>query len=138
MKYKRIAHTAFKVSNMEESLKFYCDGLGFKRKFELRDEQDNPWIEYLEIMPLQYHELFYDSAGSDKGVQDDDHIGYLHLSLEVENLQDTKRELIEHGVTIDEDIKLGPDHTYQLWVSDPDGNRIEFMEYTSESLQYKD
>lgn len=35
----------------------------------------------------------------------------------------------------DTDIYKGPDGTYTMLVSDPDGNKIEFMQYTSESLQ---
>ncbi len=135
MNYKRIAHTAFKVRNMEESLKFYVDGLGFKRKFELEDEIERPWIVYLEIAPLQYIELFYDFDNCDKGVQDYEHIGYLHLSIEVDDIKKLKEELIKNGVRIQQDIALGIDNTYQMWVEDPDGNPIEFMEYTKKSLQ---
>ena len=65
-------------------------------------------------------------------------IGYLHLSLEVENIQAVREELMQKGITPDSEIKMQADHTYQLWVTDPDGNRIEFMEYTSESLQIQE
>ena len=33
------------------------------------------------------------------------------------------------------DIRTGMDHSLQSWTSDPDGNPIEFMEYTAQSLQ---
>ncbi len=30
---------------------------------------------------------------------------------------------------------MGSDHTYQFWVTDPDGNRIEIQQYTDRSAQ---
>ncbi|MCM3600429.1 VOC family protein [Robertmurraya korlensis] len=41
------------------------------------------------------------------------------------------------GITIDSDISKGPSETYQLWIQDPDGNKIEIMQYTENSLQVK-
>ncbi|MFV0362617.1 MAG: VOC family protein [Suipraeoptans sp.] len=135
MKISRIAHTAYKVTNMDKSIQFYCDCLGLKKKFELLDNTSHPWIEYLEVAPMQYIELFYDFENLKKSPQDDNHIGYLHLSLEVDDIQAAKKEFEKKGVEIVEDIKLGPDYTYQMWIADPDGNRIELMEYTDNSLQ---
>jgi len=39
---KGIAHTAYNVSNMKNSLHFYCYVLGFKRAFDLNDDEGNP------------------------------------------------------------------------------------------------
>jgi predicted enzyme related to lactoylglutathione lyase len=33
------------------------------------------------------------------------------------------------------DPKMGTDHSWQAWLSDPDGNRIELHGYTPESKQ---
>jgi hypothetical protein len=33
------------------------------------------------------------------------------------------------------DITLGSDGSYQAWLKDPDGNRIELHGYTADSLQ---
>ena len=38
------------------------------------------------------------------------------------------------GVTVT-DKKLGSDNSWQAWLSDPDGNRIELHQYTAQSLQ---
>jgi hypothetical protein len=42
---------------------------------------------------------------------------------------------MKNGIKLDKDIDLGPDGTYQLWIVDPDGNRIELMQYTEKSKQ---
>lgn len=133
MNFNRIAHLAFKVSDMDAALAFYCDKLGFKHKFDLEDNSGNPWIVYLEIAPKQFVELFYGKP-EPKG-QTDTANGYLHLSLEVPDIKETKAWLLRKGVTPDSEIGRGKDRSYQLWVSDPDGNKIEFMQYTDQSRQ---
>lgn len=133
----RIAHVAYRVTDMEKAIRFYCDGLGLQQKFSLKDPEGKPWIEYLEIVPLQFLELFYDSKNQKAQEKDPDCPGYLHLSLETDNLKELREELISRGIQPDGEIKMQNDHTWQMWVTDSDGNRIEFMEYTEESLQRK-
>lgn len=135
MNIKGIAHVSYKTSDMEKALKFYRDGLGFKEKFSLNDKQGRPWLIYLEIVSGQFIEIFYDYDRLQNEQKKDKKIGYLHLSIEVNDIRKMKEDLINKGITLDSDIGMEADHTYQLWVSDPDGNRIEFMEYTKESLQ---
>ena len=135
MNIKGIAHVSYKTADMERALKFYCDGLGFRKKFELKDKEGRPWLLYLEIVPGQFVELFYDYENNKRAYEDDEHIGYLHLSIEVTDLKMFKKDMEEKGFVFDGEIGMEADHTYQLWITDPDGNRIEFMEYTKESLQ---
>jgi len=137
MNINGLAHASFKVSDMDKAVKFYCDGLGFKDKFELKDENGKPWIKHLEIKPGQFLELFYDFEGLEKATHGYDLVGYLHLSLEVEDIKKTAKDLQDKGIHLDSEIKYGPDYSYQLWSSDPDGNQIEFMQYTDKSLQLK-
>lgn len=138
MALKRIAHAALRVSDMDRALKFYCDGLGMKRKFSLRDRQGRPWIEYLEIVPCEFLELFYDNCSQSPQRKNPNRLGILHLAIEVDNMEQHRQELINNGIQPDGEIKMQGDHTYQLWVTDPDGNRIEFMQYTDESLQLRE
>ena len=135
MRYKGIAHAAFKVTDMDKALRFYTQGLGFTQKFLLKDDNGRPWITYLEIVPGTFLELFYDYDGLSAQSQNDGHIGYLHLSIEVADIEGLRRELLARGVTLDSEITRGKDNSDQLWISDPDGNRIEFMEYREDSLQ---
>ena len=164
MKVKNIAHLAFQVRDLEQSLKFYCGRLGFVEKFRinievlipgaqarhqagevsgmdfetylaaLKSHSADPWLVYLEVSPLQFIELFPDyfggGAGKTTGAQ-----GYLHLALEVDDIDKARRELLEKGATLDSEVTRGGDNTYQFWMSDPDGNRIEVMQYTPQSLQ---
>lgn len=130
---KGIAHVAYLVSDLEKSLDFYVNKLGFQKKFTLDNENGKLWIVYLQIKKYQFIELFPENAFDHKG-----HNGsYQHLCLEVDNLEDFVSELQDNGVEIDESIITGIDHNLQAWIHDPDGNPIELMEYGCDSLQLK-
>lgn len=139
MKIKGVAHIAYMTSDMEKSLKFYHEILGFKKKFLLTSKEGKPWIQYLEIAPRQFLELFYnlgnaacEHIGMDvMGTK----VGYMHLSLEVTEIQALEEKLKNAGIKILGSCHLESDNTWQMWVEDPDGNPIEFHEYTDTSLQ---
>ncbi len=152
MKIKTIAHAAYFVSDMEESLRFYCDCLGFERSFTMAvPEPDTledpspefrelcqqfhgqPWIEYLKVRDGQFVELFHPLTVQPRNT--DTGIGYNHLSLEVDDIFAAAEELKTKSVQLTSSITMGPDNTYQVWMADPDGNRIELMQYTEKSFQ---
>lgn len=130
---KQIGHIALTVRDMEASLRFYCDILGFHKAFNILDDQENPWIIYIKIGNGQFIELFY--GGETKPEPVNKPIGYNHLCLEVEDIYKVAEHLKAHGVTLDVDPKQGKDLNFQCWVKDPDGNRIEFMQMNPESPQ---
>lgn len=137
MKVINIAHAGFKVKDMEKSLNFYCEGLGFKHKFTLyKDEQDTqPWIEYLEFGENQFIELFYSYEERKEHPNLREYYSIHHIALTVDDIHDAAKQFEEKGIIMKNEPLLGPDHTWQLWIADPDGNELEIMEYTAESLQ---
>ena len=64
-----------------------------------------------------------------------EHLNYSHVALLVEDIHAAHAELVEKGVPIDTPPKLGLEGTWQMWSHDPDGNKIEFMQYTETSWQ---
>lgn len=126
---KGIAHVAFTVSRMEESLHFYCDVLGFTKAFELQDDKGNPWIVYIKVCEDQFVELFYGST------EENPRQSYSHLCLEVEDIHQIASRLKECGVVLDSEPRQGKDTNWQCWAKDPDGNRIEFMQMNPASPQ---
>ncbi|WP_100407890.1 VOC family protein [Bacillus solitudinis] len=123
---KGIGHLALIVEDMDKSLEFYCDILGFERAFEIRDDENNPWIEYIKVAPGQFIELFY--GGVHKQQEMNQQIGFHHLCLEVGNIHEIANHLKGKGLTLDVEPTQGKDNNYQCWIKDPDGNRIEFMQ----------
>jgi len=59
---------------------------------------------------------------------------YKHFCLEVTGLDVYREKLLSRGVAVTE-ITLGMDNSRQAWITDPDGNSIELMEYGPSSLQ---
>ena len=130
-----IGHTAIIVENMEESLHFYCDILGFEKAFELHDDNDRPWIIYIKIGGGQFIELFY--GGVNKTPEIAGRIGFDHLCLEVDDIEEIASHLRSKGWPLFIEPQQGKDLNYQCWVKDPDGNKIEFMQLDPASPQAK-
>lgn len=152
----QVAYNVQDELNME---RFYCLGLGLKKVLTLTygelaeamaqapnaDQQmlagmrmmkDKPWLDFIEVAPHQYLELFH-TAGrqltEDRNLSDA--YGYQHLCLEVKDIQTAYAAVVANGITPDTPISLGADGAYQFWLVDPDGNRLELMEYAPGARQ---
>jgi len=133
--YRKIGHVAFKVTDMERSLHFYCDILGGKRAFSMNDQEGNPWIEYVALKNGLFIELFYNGTPR-KENNDDEHLtGFLHTCIEVDDIQEITAFVKKNGGTMFTEPLQGCDGNWQAWVIDPDGNRIEFMQLDADSPQ---
>ena len=127
-----LAHAAYVVSDMEASLAFYREALGFEKAFELADGRGNPWIVYIHAGRDQFIELFYSEPGASvkKG-----RVGSDHLCLLTERIEETAERIRTAGYPLDVPVQWGSDGNRQCWTHDPDGNRIEIMQMGEKSLQ---
>lgn len=128
---KGIAHAAYTVVNMDKSLDYYCNVLGFDHSFSILNDEDKPWIEYLQVCRGQFIELFYN--GSDENISN----SYSHLCLEVDDIDEIAARIEASDYELTRGVGQGKDGNKQCWSKDPDGNRIEFMQYSPDSLQSK-
>jgi catechol 2,3-dioxygenase-like lactoylglutathione lyase family enzyme len=125
---KGFAHICFNVSDLDASIAFYRK-LGFAPAFEfLRDNGERYGI-YLHIGGRCFIELFKGELAAPAEKQ-----SYKHFCLEVDDIEATAGELRTRGIKVGE-IKLGKDQSFQAWLADPDGNRIELHQYTPQSKQ---
>ena len=131
---KRIGHVAFKVTDMERSLKFYCDILGGKKAFSM-DQDGKPWIEYVALAEGLYIELFHDGTPRTEDNSDEHLTGFLHTCIEVDDIFEITERVKKNGGTMFVEPLQGCDGNWQAWVIDPDGNRIEFMKLEPNSPQ---
>ncbi|CAN7420719.1 VOC family protein [Rhizobium rhizogenes] len=129
---KSIGHVAVSVKDIERSLDFYVNKLGFEEMFRL-EQDDRLWIVYLRITDTQYLELFPDAVGD--SAPPFANVGFNHLCLEVDDIDGAIAELTAKGVALTSEKKLGVDHNYQAWIADPEGNRIELMQLGEKALQ---
>lgn len=123
-----LAHNAIKVTDMDKTLDFYCNKLGFKKAFEIHDDQDKPWIVYVKICQGMFIEFFYDGYKEQKS-------NLMHVCFECDDVYKTVEELRAKGVEIDVEPSQGKDFNYQAWIHDPDGNKIELMTIDPKSPQ---
>jgi len=128
-----IGHVALKVADLERSLHFYRDQMGFDEMLRLDREDGSLMLVYLRITDTQFLELFPDGEGdrAPGGEQTAIH----HFCLETGDLEATAAALRERGIALTVEPKTGLDHNRQCWIADPDGNRIEFMQMAPNSLQ---
>ena len=125
-----IGHIAFVISDLERSLDFYCNKLGFRQAFQLdREGTPSPWIVYIQIAPGHFIELFPGGSGENGSRP----VGYNHFCLLVDDLPATLRELEARGLSVPGEPTLGLDNNWQYWIKDPDGNSIELMQISNNS-----
>lgn len=129
---KAIGHIAVSVKNIERSMDFYVNKLGFEEMFRL-ERDGRLWIVYLRITDTQFIELFPDGVGD--SAPPFANVGYNHLCLEVDDIDSAIAEITARGVTLTAEKKLGVDQNYQAWIADPEGNRIELMQLGANAMQ---
>lgn len=122
-----IAHLCIRVADLEQTARFYCDGLGLKKAFDfIRDGKVVGF--YLHVGNGNYLEIFQREP-VEAGPSPID-----HLCLETDSIDEVNARLSAAGYAVGEK-KMGADHAWQAWLTDPDGVRIELHEYTAESCQ---
>ncbi len=129
-----IGHVAFNVEDMDKTIAFYEKTLGFRKAFDIqRPENGEPWIVYMYGGGGQFVELFYGATVPNP--YKDEHIGFFHFCLAVDDIQEVWKRIVETGAPQDDAPKLGADHNWQCWTHDPDGNKIELMQIGESSPQ---
>ena len=131
-----LTHVAIQVSDLERSVRFYCDVLGLNEHFRLFDDKGHPFLVYLKIADRQFIELFSGAAGPREWPTSS---SLIHVCLEVDDIQDSFQRITSKGIKpLHGKPNHAADNAWQFWVSDPDGNAIEFHQFTKESLQLRE
>ena len=128
-----IGHVALKVADLERSLQFYRDTMGFAEMMRLNRDDGSLALVYLRITDTQFLELFPNGEG--ERAPEPTRTAINHFCLECSSLEGTAGALRLAGIKLTVEPKLGADNNYQCWIEDPDGNRIEFMQMGPNSMQ---
>jgi catechol 2,3-dioxygenase-like lactoylglutathione lyase family enzyme len=124
-----LAHVCYTVTDLEASIDFYQNKLGFSHAFDFVNDEGRRFGVYLHIGGRNFIELF--EGRVDRSVKG---YSYRHCCLEVDDINATALQLRNLGVEVSQ-VKMGSDNSWQSWLVDPDGNRIELHQYTQESKQ---
>ena len=123
-----IDHIALTVKSLEQSVNFYTNMLGFEAEQRFEYNERGLTIQFLSIGEVQL-ELF----GYSKEVAEQERkplqAGIAHMAFEVENLDETYVELQKRGIIFEGEPRTAMMGQRILFLSDPDGNRIELVEW---------
>lgn len=129
-----IGHVAIKVTDLDRSLDYYVNKLGFPEMLRLAKDDGTVWLVYLRITDEQYLEVF-PGAENDRAPGWNAN-GMNHMCLTVDNIDEVLARIADAGLELLLPLKTAIDGNRQAWLEDPDGNRIELMEMAPDSLQY--
>ncbi len=120
MKY---LHSMVRVRDIDQSLRFYCEGLGLKETRRMESAAGKFTLIYLGApeTPEAEVELTY-NWGSEEDYGSARNFG--HLAFEVENIYDTCRHLQAMGYTINRPPRDG----HMAFVRSPDLISIELLQ----------
>jgi catechol 2,3-dioxygenase-like lactoylglutathione lyase family enzyme len=137
---RQLAHLNFVTNDLASIIDFYVNKLGMQVKFTLDNQQGQPFGYYFGCGNTTFLEFFDQkmAAAVWGGTMEELTNGtrYKHFCLEVTGLDQYCEMLKNKGVSVSP-ISMGMDHSRQAWVTDPDGNAIELMEYGASSLQLR-
>src|SRR5216684_4349156 len=124
---EEIAFATDDIPALRRYLSFYKNMLGFRLYWQggMKDDQTDwvdmqvpngtDWIEYMLNVPK-------DAGHRTLGVMN-------HVALGVPDVHAAQTQLLENGVKLTEQPKIGRDGKWQLNLYDPDDTRVEFMEF---------
>jgi len=129
----RFGRVAFRVSDVERSVRWYGDAFGAKTIYHAQAQGDRPELMFLEFSKGQLVEFF--TGGKNMLASPPDPIGYIHFCLVVDNLEQALAHLAQMNVKPARKF-IGRAKQRIAFISDPDGNSIELMEIPPESEIY--
>ena len=125
---KGLSHVCVGVSNVEKSLDFYRDKLGFALAYDFRGDTGQRIGCCMHLGGGRFLEFFRSDTKPTAGP------AHAHFCLLTDDVEATAATLRSRGLEVTP-TKRGSDRSYNIWTADPDGNRIEFQQYTPESKQ---
>ena len=132
----RFGHVAFRVSDVERSVRWYGNAFGARKIFHAQQEGERPELMFLEFARGQMVEFF--TNGKNKVEQPTEPVDYLHFCLVVDDLDGALKHLAAMNVYPTRPPRAGRSHYRIAFISDPDGNVIELMEISPQSAIYRE
>ena len=124
----RLNHVGIFAKDYDESMRFYTQTMGFKEAFTIRDNGGKPTLSYLQITRDTFLEVAPATGDRTPGLS--------HVGIWPESLSATVAGLRQRGVTV-ADPRTGSTKTSITNVTDPNGVRLELLDFLPDSLPRK-
>ena len=119
-------HVGIAVNDMEESLAFYTETMGYEEAFSISNAEGEVGLAYLRVSENTFVELGRANENTPAGLS--------HFGVQVADVETVKAMYEGRGVS-PTDIRSGRTNALLSDIFDPQGVRIELSEYPPESLQ---
>jgi lactoylglutathione lyase len=124
-----VARAGFKSSDLEKTRSYYAGVLGFHEAFDLKDTSGKLTAAFFKINDDQYVEITPNLAAGET-------VRFDHVAFSSPDVLSLRRLLEARGLSPSK-IEKAPDGTRMFTLSDPENNRLEFIQYTPASLETK-
>ena len=130
--FKKIDHVEIVTDQLERTVDFYTDVLGFKLKARDRIDRSSLGVPlqlvYLELGGTSVELMAYE-GGSVAPAPADEHLGYRMMALEVTDMQSTIDYLKAKGVAITWGPRVREGQYARAEIRDPNGYNIELRHW---------
>jgi catechol 2,3-dioxygenase-like lactoylglutathione lyase family enzyme len=120
-----LAHVGLFVSDIQKADEFYGHVLGYQH-FSLNKPSGGLMLNYYKVNDHQYIEIYPGLKG------DEDRLS--HVAFETTDARKLRDYLASKGVKVPAHLKPGLDKNLSFMIDDPEGRRIEFVQYMPGSL----
>ncbi len=124
----RINHVGIFAKDWDETINFYTKTLGFKEAFTFKDKDGNVTTSYIQMNKENFLEIARATPERPAGLN--------HVGIWVDDIKATVANLRRRGVKV-EDARTGNSKAPLTNVVDPNGIRLELLEFAPESSQKK-
>lgn len=122
-------HVGINVPNIEETVAFYTQKMGFREAFRTTDDRGQPTLVFIQLSRNTFIELGQANAQRPAG--------FTHYGVQVENMGSAVAMFEQRGLMVTEP-RLSPTvKSTQANITDLNGIRIELTEFGPDSLQRK-
>ncbi len=121
-----LAHVGLFVSDIDKADEFYGHVLGFGH-FSLDKPTGGLMLNYYKVNDHQYIEIY-------PGLKGDDQDRLSHVAFETTDARRLRAYLAAKGIKVPASLKPGLDKNLSFMVDDPEGRKIEFVQYMPGSI----
>jgi catechol 2,3-dioxygenase-like lactoylglutathione lyase family enzyme len=122
-------HVALSVENFDAASTFYAKTMGLKEAFAFREADGTPYLTYFQINRDTFIELMPATPSRPAG--------FVHIGLEVANLDATVKRLRAGGMLVRDPSVSARTKTRIAVATTPQGTTVELLEMGPDSLHRK-